>query len=112
MQLDNLARYLEDRAKRKRTVYYGELVAHFGLPSLDGTWVGHPLERAFDAFDREDAEADRPFRTSMVISKEKNMPGDEYFKALSDLRGIHTKSEEQRLEAFSRELSAAMNHKW
>jgi hypothetical protein len=112
VQLDKLARYLEDRAKRKRTVYYSELVAHFGLPSLNGTWVGHPLRRAFEALDREDAEADRPFRTSMVISKEKNIPGDGYFKALADLKGIHTKSEEQRLEAFSRELSSAMNHRW
>ena len=112
MNLHDLAGFLEDRARRRRTVYYSELVAQFGLSPLDGTWTGHPLERAFDSLDREDAERNRPFRTSMVISKEKNMPGDGYFKALADLKGIHAKTEKQRLEAFSRELSAAMNFKW
>ena len=112
MNLDKLAKYLEDRARRRRTVYYSELVEQFGLPPLDGAWIGHPLERAFDALDREDAEKQRPFRTSMVISKEKNMPGDGYLKALAELKGIHTKSDNQRLEAFSKELSAAMNYKW
>ena len=112
MDLDKLARFLEDKARRKRTIYYSELVTQFGLPPLDGAWVGHPLERAFDALDREDAKAQRPFRTSMVISKEKNMPGDGYFKALFEFKGISAKSEKQRVEAFSRELSAAMSYKW
>jgi hypothetical protein len=48
----------------------------------------------------------------MVVSKEKNMPGDGYFKSLSELKGIHAKSEKQRLEAFLQELSAAMDYKW
>jgi NADH:ubiquinone oxidoreductase subunit len=112
VNLDKLARFLEDRARRRRTVYYSELVEQLGLPPLDGAWVGHPLERAFDALDREDAEKHRPFRTSMVISKEKNMPGDGYFKALAELKGVHAKSDKQRLEAFSNELSEAMNYKW
>lgn len=112
MDLDKLAKFLEDKARRKRTIYYSELATQFGLPPLDGAWVGHPLARAFDALDREDAEAGRPFRTSMVISREKNMPGDGYFKSLSQLKGVHAKSEKQRLEVFSQELSAAMNHKW
>jgi hypothetical protein len=112
VDLDKLAKFLEDRAKRRRTVYYSELVEQFGLPPLDGAWLGHPLQRAFGALDAEDAEARRPFRTSLVISKENNMPGDGYFKSLAELKGIHTKSEKQRLEAFSKELTAAMNHKW
>jgi hypothetical protein len=112
VDLDKLAKFLEDKARRRRTVYYSELVTQLGLPPLDGAWIGHPLERAFDALDREDAEAHRPFRTSMVVSKEKNMPGDGYFKSLSELKGIHAKSEKQRLEAFLQELSAAMNYKW
>ena len=74
--------------------------------------MGHPLARAFETLDREDAEARRPFRTSMVISNEENMPGDGYFKSLSELKGLHAKSEKQRLEAFSQELSAAMNYQW
>lgn len=112
MNLDKLAKFLEDRARRKRTVYYSELVEQFGLPPLDGAWMGHPLERAFDALDREDAEKQRPFRTSMVVSKEKNMPGDGYFKALAELKGISAKSAKQRIETFSKELSAAMSYKW
>ncbi|MGE0357726.1 MAG: hypothetical protein AB7P08_12540 [Burkholderiales bacterium] len=112
MDLDKLAKFLEDKARRRRTIYYSELVAEFGLPPLDGAWVGHPLERAFDTLDREGADAKRPLRTSMVISKEKNMPGDGYFKALSELKGINAKSENQRLEVFSNELSATMNYKW
>jgi hypothetical protein len=112
MDLEKLARFLEDKARRKRTIYYSELATQFGLPPLDGAWVGHPLARAFDTLDREDAELHRPFRTSMVISKEKNMPGDGYFTSLFELKGIHAKSEKQRLEVFSQELSAAMNYKW
>ena len=112
MDLDKLARFLEDRARRTRTNYYSELVEHLWLPPLEGAWVGHPLERAFDSLDREDAEKHRPFRTSMVISKEKNMPGDGYFKSLAELKGIRAKSEKQRVEAFSNELSAAMTYKW
>src|SRR5258708_22215938 len=112
VDLDKLAKFLEDKARRRRTIYYSELVEQFGLPPLEGAWIGHPLERAFDALDREDAEAKRPFRTSMVISKEKNMPGDGYFTSLSELKGIRAKSEKQRLETFSQELAAAMNHKW
>lgn len=35
--------------------------------------MGHRLQQAFDALDREDAEAHRPFRTSLVIAKETDM---------------------------------------
>ena len=112
MDLDELARYLEEKAKTKRTVYYSELVSRFRLPPLDGAWMGHPLQRAFDTLDREDAEAHRPFRTSLVIAKETYMPGDGYFKSLFELKGMSAKSEKQRLEVFTQELSAAMKHKW
>jgi hypothetical protein len=111
MDLDKLAKFLEDKARRRRTIYYSELVEQFGLPPLEGAWIGHPLERAFDALDREDASANRPFRTSIVIAKDKNMPGDGYFKSLSELKGITAKSENQRLQAFSQERAAAINHK-
>ena len=74
--------------------------------------MGHPLQTAFDQLDREDAEACRPFRTSVVIAKETNMPGDGFFKSLRELKGVKANSEKQRLEVFTRELTAAMNHKW
>ncbi len=40
------------------------------------------------------------------------MPGDGYFKALAELKGVYTKSEEQRLSVFSKEIAAAMTYKW
>ena len=39
------------------------------------------------------------------------MPGDGYFKSLSELEGVLAKSETQRFEAFSQELSAAISYK-
>ena len=89
-------------------MYYSVLVSDFGLPPLHGTWAGHPLERAFDALDEEDARAGRPFRTSVVFNKETKMPGDGYFKSIFRLKGISAKSDMQRLEVFSEELKAAM----
>jgi hypothetical protein len=72
VQLNQLAAYLEGKAKARRTAYYGEVVAHFGLPALDGAWTSHPLCHAFGVLDAQDAEAKRPFRTSVVVAKESN----------------------------------------
>lgn len=112
MDINELAAYLERMARARRTVFYSQLVERFGLPPLDGNWLGHPLCDAFGILDRQDAEAHRPFRTSMVIAKETNMPGDGYFKSLTLYKGIVVSGEMQRLEAFSRELTATMDHPW
>ena len=112
MQLNKLAAHLEAKAKAKKTAYYSDIAAHFGLPPLDGAWNSHPLCAAFDALDRQDADAKRPFRTSVVVAKGSNMPGPGYFSSLAALKGILTSNDSQRIEAFSHELNAAMAYPW
>jgi hypothetical protein len=36
MQLGDLGSFLEAKARSQHTVFYSEVVAHFGLPPLDG----------------------------------------------------------------------------
>ncbi|HOW75102.1 MAG TPA: hypothetical protein P5102_09780 [Candidatus Competibacteraceae bacterium] len=103
--------FLEEQARKRRTVYYSDIVARFGLPPMDGLWLNHPLSEIFDVLDQEDAMSNRPFRSAVVISKERNMPGNGFFEALERLRGIQT-SNEQRLEAFTRELEATFGYPW
>lgn len=104
--------FLEERARNRRTVYYSEVVDRFGLPPLDGAWLSHPLSGIFEVLDQEDARNHRPFRSVVVISRQRNMPGDGFFEALGRLRGIQTSNEQQRLEAFSRELTATFDYPW
>ena len=104
MDLDKLGQHLEGIAKKGRPIYYADLVTQFNLPPLDGAWTSHPLCAAFGHLDREDAEAKRPFRTSVVIAKELNRPGDGFFKSLFELKRISAKSENQKMEIFLREL--------
>lgn len=112
MDFARLASRFESAAKKGRTLYYSTLVSEFGLPPLDGAWSSHPLSAAFDRLDREDAENGRPFRTSVVIAKELNRPGDGFFKSLFDFNGISAKSESQKMEVFTREFTAASQFTW
>ena len=104
--------FLEEQARNNRTVYYGDVVARFGLPPMDGAWLSHPLSRIFEVLDQEDAMSNRPFRSAVVISQERNMPGNGFFEALERLRGVQTSNEQQRLEAFVRELEATFRYPW
>jgi len=83
-----VADFLEAKARADEFVYYGDLAAKFGLPPMSGNFSAHPFHKMFDDFDRQDHAGGRPFRTALVISKEKNMPGDGFFKTLAELRGI------------------------
>ena len=112
MDFTKLAARLETVATKGRTIYYSDLVAEFGLPPLDGAWTSHPLSAAFDRLDREDAEANRPFRTSVVIAKDLNRPGDGFFKSLFELKHVSAKSENQKMEVFAREFQAASQYPW
>lgn len=67
LQLNRLAAYLEGKAKAKRTVYYSEVVSHFNLEPLTEAWLSHELAAAFERLDIEDTNAERPFRTSVVV---------------------------------------------
>ena len=112
MDIDKLARYLEERARKGQPVYYGEVASHFGITEDLHPWINNPLCQAFGILDREDADKKRPFRTSMVIAKETNMPGQGFFTALHELRGIVANNEMKRLEVFTEEINAAMAYPW
>ena len=104
--------FLEEQAGKRCTVYYSDIVAHFGLPSLSIPWPYHPLSEIFEVLDQEDTMSNRPFRSAVVISKEREMPGNGFFEALERLRGIQTSNEQQRLEVFVRELEATFRYPW
>jgi len=112
VDLGKLASFLEGRANGDGPITYGELTRQLGLPPPDGAWEAHPLAAAFDALDREDAAADRPFRTSMVVAKETGLPGNGFFKSLFELKGRSAKSDDQRLDEWVKESRLAMEHKW
>src|SRR5450755_1428340 len=95
--------FLEEVAASGNPINYGDVNARFpDLPPLTGAWLAHPLCGIFDELDVQDAAAKRPFRTAMVIAKERNMPGPGFFKTLSRLRNRQIlKSEE--LEVWTNE---------
>ena len=66
---------------------YGEITTLFGPPALDGAWNGHPLSGTFEVLDQQDANANRPFRTFIVISVDKNVPCMGFYEALERLKG-------------------------
>jgi hypothetical protein len=112
VDLTELAAHLEGVAKSGRPITYGALVRRFNLPQVTEAWSAHPLCAAFDRLDREDAEANRPFRTSVVINQTLNRPGDGFFKSLFELKHISARSEEQKMAAFLREVQAAKIYPW
>jgi hypothetical protein len=83
-----LGAFLEQVAATGNPITYSEVVQHFSdLPPLNGAWASHPLCHLFGELDRDDNRHGRPFRTAMVVSREKNIPGDGFFKTLAELRG-------------------------
>lgn len=107
-----IAAHLERAAKQQKTVFYGDLTAHFGLPPLDGAWSSHPLAAVFGVLDQEDAIAKRPFRTAVVVRREDRVPGDGFFQALELLRGIKARNSDKKLEVFIAELKAVYAFPW
>jgi hypothetical protein len=97
-------------ARKRSLITYGELVHELGLPSMDGAWAAHPLASIFETLDQEDANAKRPFHTTVVVkSKSKNRdqtPGSGYYEALERLKGIQARNSLRRLEVFTHELQA------
>jgi hypothetical protein len=111
---ENIGRLLEQLARRRSTTTYGELAERFGFPPMEGTWAAHPLSQVFEFLDQEDAAASRPFRTSVVIRKDRNIPGDGYFESLARLKtkGIPAKSDKAKEKAWLDELKAVYAFEW
>ena len=83
--------FLVERAKLSRDeapIFYNDLANKFGLPPVDKFWATHPLCQMFDTLDREDASNKRPFRTALVVSRERGIPGQGFFNTLQQLRNL------------------------
>ena len=107
-----VGQYLEQLATNSQTINYHELVGHFALPPLDGAWSSHPLSEIFDVLDQQDANQNRPFRTSVVITVEGNMPGNGFFETLATLKNIQATNDNQRMTVFTAELNGAFAYTW
>lgn len=105
---------LENVARLQQVVTYQDVVTNFNLPPLEGNWNSHPLSAIFEQLDQEDANKNRPFRTSVVVKKDKNnqMPGGGFFEALERLKGIACRNEIARQQAWINELNAAHSYAW
>ncbi len=105
-----VGRFLEEAAKLGEPITYGDVVAHFpDLPPLTEYWLSHPLCNIFGELDGEDHDNSRPFRTAIVIARERNKPGPGFFTTISRLRGI--KLREQDYDAlWLSELGALQKH--
>ncbi|MBL7189357.1 MAG: hypothetical protein ISS70_23760 [Phycisphaerae bacterium] len=104
---------LESVAKRGAQIYYSQLVEQFGLPPLDGAWSSHPLAEIFEVLDQQDATANRPFRTSVVVAVETNRPGNGLYEALERLKGVPDPGTPSAREAiWIREMQAAHDYNW
>ncbi|HEY5041458.1 MAG TPA: hypothetical protein VIK53_05590 [Verrucomicrobiae bacterium] len=82
--------FLAEQARLPRDdapIFYNDLASKFGLPPVDKFWATHPLCQIFDSIDREGATNNRPFRTALVISRERGIPGQGFFNTLQELRG-------------------------
>jgi hypothetical protein len=104
--MKEIADFLEAKAKTDEFVYYSDLAARFGLPPMNGAWSAHPLCDIFGQLDQYDEANKRPYRTSLVIGKETNMPGQGFFDTLNRLRGIDLpKNEDQKYKVWLNEVS-------
>jgi hypothetical protein len=91
-ELEEVARYLEQRARLPRNeapIFYNDLAAQFGFRTVDEHWLSHPLCAIFAALDADDQAHNRPFRTALVVSRERGLPGDGFFRTLEQLRDLN-----------------------
>ncbi len=88
---DAIARFLEQRARLPRgqaPIFYNDLATEFGFPNVDDRWYAHPFCNIFGALDEDDQAHNRPFRTALVVSRERGVPGEGFFKMIQQLRGL------------------------
>ena len=111
----DIGSFLEDRARRldgEAPIFYSDLAAHFGLPPVTDAWFTHPLCDMFEQLDQEDERLERPFRTALVISKERSMPGAGFFKTIVRLRGLShpPRTEHDKMRLYLDELNSLLSH--
>ena len=106
MNLDSVGVFLEERAKQGEPIFYSELARRFNLPPVTAAWNTHPLCEVFGSLDYQDQASGKPFRTALVVSKEKGVPGEGFFKTLSTLRGTPypIRNELQKLQLWKEEF--------
>ena len=112
---DTVARFLEQRATldfNRAPIFYNDLACKLDFPAVDQYWMSHPFCGIFDQLDREDVSAGRPLRTALVVSKDRGLPGDGFFKTMALLRGNTkpaTKDTEQ-MRLWTEELQRLVAH--
>src|SRR5437763_8153561 len=74
-------------AETNAPIFYNDLASTLGFPPVDQFWTSHPLCRIFDDLDRDDVAHRRPIRTALVVSKERKLAGEGFYKTLALLRG-------------------------
>lgn len=112
---DTVGSHLESilNSKPQDITYYGKVASLFGLPEFDGAWSSHPLSKIFEVLDKQDANANRPFRTSVVISATSKAPGPGLYEALERLKGIpDPKTKNAREKLWISELNMAYAYAW
>ncbi len=87
IDLNGIGPFLEERARQGSPIFYNDLATLFGLPPVGEAWLAHPLCELFGSLDTQDHASGRPFRTALVVSREKSIPGEGFFKTLNALRG-------------------------
>jgi hypothetical protein len=107
--------FLEERVRRlgeNAPIFYGDLANHLSLPPVTNAWSEHPLCAIFDQLDEDDAKHNRPFRTALVISRERNMPGEGFFKTYLRLHSQiqPPKTEAAKMRLYVDELNRLLIH--
>lgn len=87
---------------------YNELALIHGLPTVNSNWDGHILNKVLKELDREDAEKNRPFRSSCVVRKDTKRPGKGFDASLAVLKRIRVGTKADKEGAYQREFSQAV----
>jgi hypothetical protein len=109
--------FLEERVHRlgsNAPIFYGDLAAHLSLPPITDAWFTHPLCGIFEQLDVEDARLGRPFRTALVISRERSMPGQGFFKTYLRLHPHVSppKTDHDKMRLYLDEVNRVLGYSW
>lgn len=107
--------FLENRVRASgvdAVIFYNELASYFDLPEIGEHWKQHPLCKIFEDIDNEDAKYNRPFRTVLVISRDKGRPGKGFYTTVSNLRKPSPRciTDLEKQELFNKELQSLVKH--